>query len=128
VRLQSLSLVCSDLSSASAVRWDPNRKDPAFLDQSAILWAAYYQLQITIHRPFIKKRVSVANVPRDFTALAICTNAARACARVIETHMMRLGSIIPTQIVRPFPHSQMQAGTEWQSSPRFCRGLRSSSV
>ncbi|KAJ7114712.1 fungal-specific transcription factor domain-containing protein [Mycena epipterygia] len=35
------------------LRWDPNRPDDIFFDQSALLYGTYYQLQMTIHRPFI---------------------------------------------------------------------------
>ncbi|KAJ7115077.1 fungal-specific transcription factor domain-containing protein [Mycena crocata] len=37
----------------SHLRWDPNRRDDDSFDQSAYLHCQYYQVQITIHRPFI---------------------------------------------------------------------------
>ncbi|KAJ7114773.1 fungal-specific transcription factor domain-containing protein [Mycena epipterygia] len=40
-------------SISSHLRWDPNRPDDAFFEQSALLYCTYYQLQMTIHRPFI---------------------------------------------------------------------------
>ncbi|KAG8739987.1 hypothetical protein FRC10_004866 [Ceratobasidium sp. 414] len=35
------------------LRWDPNRENPLFFDQSATLYSTYYHVQILIHRPFI---------------------------------------------------------------------------
>jgi hypothetical protein len=81
------------------VRWDPAREDLIFFDQSALLWAAYYQLQIMIHRPFIRTGPDPTGAPGGFPALAICTNAARACARVVDTHKARMDQIVPSQIV-----------------------------
>ncbi|KAJ7694369.1 fungal-specific transcription factor domain-containing protein [Mycena rosella] len=69
------------------LRWDPNRRDDAFFDQSAWLYCAYYQVQMTIHRPFIpmiRKDASTA-----LHALAICTNAARSCSHVSDISMHR---------------------------------------
>jgi len=59
-------------------------EDKLFLKQSAALFATYYYLQIFIHRPFIpspRNRISVT-----FPSLAICTNAARSCCRVLESY------------------------------------------
>jgi hypothetical protein len=86
--------------SRHAVRWDPNREDLTFFDQSATLYTAYYQLQITIHKPFIKAR---RNPVTSFPSLAICTNAARACTKVVHTHISRLGRTSTEQIVRALP-------------------------
>jgi hypothetical protein len=79
------------------VRWDPHREDPVFFHQSAHLHAAYYSLQISIHRPFVPQsgKHSALGLP----SLTICTNAARASARVIDAHQRRRG-LVPTQIVR----------------------------
>ncbi|QRV74945.1 Fungal specific transcription factor domain [Ceratobasidium sp. AG-Ba] len=38
------------------LRWDPNRENPLFFDQSATLYSTYYHVQILIHRPFIPSR------------------------------------------------------------------------
>jgi hypothetical protein len=83
------------------VRWDPNREDVTFFDQSAHLYAAYYQLQIMIHRPFVVSQPGsgAAGAARSFPSLAICTHAARACAKVVHTHVSRMGRITFNQIV-----------------------------
>jgi hypothetical protein len=66
-------------NSLSTVRWDPSRPESVFLHQSAFIHATYYYLQIQIHRPFIQKTTSLS-----FPSLAICTNAARACSRLMD--------------------------------------------
>ncbi|KAG7448428.1 uncharacterized protein BT62DRAFT_929521 [Guyanagaster necrorhizus] len=73
------------------LRWDPNRSYDAFFDQSALIYTVYYNMQIQIHRPFIHKPS-----PLSFPSLVICTNAARACTRVLEVqkqkgHLMTFG-------------------------------------
>jgi hypothetical protein len=84
------------------VRWDPNREDPIFFDQSACLYGAYYVVQILVHRPFIQTRARSPGVSASgsFPALAICTNAARAGMSVVLTHAARLQRHVPQQIVR----------------------------
>lgn len=63
------------------LRWGKPHLDPVFLDQCAILHTTYYFIQILIHRPFLSypKKPSMS-----FTALAVCTNAARACSKIME--------------------------------------------
>ncbi|KAK0203884.1 fungal-specific transcription factor domain-containing protein [Desarmillaria ectypa] len=73
------------------LRWDPNRSYDTFFDQSALLYTVYYNMQIQIHRPFIHK-----SSPLSFPSLVICTNAAKACIRVLEVqkqkgHLMIFG-------------------------------------
>ena len=70
-----------------SVRWDPSREDGVFFDQSAILYAYYYQTQILIHRPFIPKPDKPS--PLSFPSLAICANAARSCSHVVDLQKRR---------------------------------------
>ncbi|KAJ7172925.1 fungal-specific transcription factor domain-containing protein [Mycena crocata] len=65
------------------LRWDPKREDEEFFDQSAYLYAHYYLVQMTIHRPFIPmiRRGASTSLP----SLAICTNAARSCSHIVDT-------------------------------------------
>ncbi|KAJ2917687.1 hypothetical protein MD484_g2697, partial [Candolleomyces efflorescens] len=73
------------------LRWNPTRPADEFFDQSAMLLAAYYHVQIFLHRPFI----GVTDDPvLALSSLAICTNAARACARIMEAHAQK--GFIPT--------------------------------
>ena len=72
------------------MRWDPNREDDLFLNQSAILYANYYQLQMVIHREFIPSpRRPLANANLPLPSMAICVNAARACLRVLDVQHRR---------------------------------------
>ncbi|KAJ7287859.1 fungal-specific transcription factor domain-containing protein [Mycena rebaudengoi] len=67
----------------SHLRWDPNRTG-VFFNQSALLYAFYYQLQITIHRPYIHKPNLLA-----LTSLAICTSAARSGIHVADLWLQK---------------------------------------
>ncbi|TFK22899.1 hypothetical protein FA15DRAFT_671074 [Coprinopsis marcescibilis] len=78
------------------LRWDPNREDALFFDQSAVLFNTYYWVQIIVHRPFIASRNRQTS---SFSSLAICTNAARACSRIMEAHASRYNML-------PLPHVQ----------------------
>ncbi|KAF5370577.1 hypothetical protein D9758_001905 [Tetrapyrgos nigripes] len=66
------------------LRWDPNRTDKLFFQQSAFLYIQYYHCQIQTHRPFLQRKSSIS-----FPSLAICTNSARACIHVAEVHAQR---------------------------------------
>ncbi|TFY62801.1 hypothetical protein EVJ58_g3648 [Rhodofomes roseus] len=82
------------------LRWDPNREDVTFLNQSANLYASYYQLQISVHRPFIPSPRKPS--PLSFPSLAICTNAARSCTHVMDVQCRRTGSALPHNQVAMF--------------------------
>ncbi|KAF9018623.1 hypothetical protein BDZ89DRAFT_1073753, partial [Hymenopellis radicata] len=58
------------------LRWNSHQPSEA----SAVLYSTYYWVQIQIHRPFI------INADRSFSSIAICTNAARSCAHVLQAH------------------------------------------
>jgi hypothetical protein len=83
---------------SSAVKWDSAHPDETFFHQSAVLHTSYYMVQILIHRQFISR----AEQKSSFTlpALTICTNAARACAHILEAQQRRRHNTIPMQIVR----------------------------
>ncbi|KAJ6499081.1 fungal-specific transcription factor domain-containing protein [Mycena sanguinolenta] len=69
------------------LRWDPDRTG-IFFDQSAVLHAMYYNLQITIHRPYIHQPSVLA-----FPSLAIITSAARSSIHVVDVWITRLQRI-----------------------------------
>ncbi|KAK0467106.1 fungal-specific transcription factor domain-containing protein [Desarmillaria tabescens] len=71
------------------LRWDPNRENLVHCKQSATLLGAYYNLQILIHRPFIAAHRHSSKWP--FPSLAICTNAARSCAHIVDIQYRRGG-------------------------------------
>jgi hypothetical protein len=93
-------------SSVSTVRWDPNREDVVFFEQSAHLYAAYYMLQITVHRPFIPTQrdaeSTISRAQAGFPSLVICTNAARACANVVQSLLSRVEYVNPDHLVRVY--------------------------
>ena len=70
------------LTFCHVVRWDPQREDETFFVQSANLRAAYYFIQIAIHRPFIPSSRKGGSL--SFVALAICASAARAFSHVAD--------------------------------------------
>ncbi|KAJ7587342.1 fungal-specific transcription factor domain-containing protein [Mycena floridula] len=82
------------------LRWDPNRENPIFFDQSVTLYASYYHLQILIHRPFIPSPRKPS--PLTFPSLAICTNAARSCSHVIDIQRRRNGVSMPFNLIQVF--------------------------
>ncbi|KAF7351239.1 Zn(2)-C6 fungal-type domain-containing protein [Mycena sanguinolenta] len=83
------------------LRWDPNRRDEAFFDQSALLYCSYYQVQVMIHRPFIPaiRQGTETSLP----SLAICTNAARSCSHVADMSRLRKNGVpVPVLISSVF--------------------------
>lgn len=74
------------------VRWDPSRENDLFFNQSAILYAQYYQTQIFIHRPFIPKPGKPS--PLSFPSLAICANAARSCSHIVDLQRRRESHVL----------------------------------
>ncbi|KAH7097398.1 fungal-specific transcription factor domain-containing protein [Auriculariales sp. MPI-PUGE-AT-0066] len=82
------------------LRWDPNREELKWFNQSATLYTAYYHLQILIHRPFIPSPKKPS--PLSFPSLAICTNAARSCSHVLDIQLKRDDIVQPWQIATAF--------------------------
>ncbi|KAJ7118079.1 fungal-specific transcription factor domain-containing protein [Mycena epipterygia] len=69
--------------------WDPARADSVFFDQSVALHCAYYHLQIMVHRSFIPTVRKAA--PTKLPSMTVCTNAARACANMVDVQRRRKG-------------------------------------
>lgn len=76
------------------MRWDPKRENRLFFDQSSVLFATYYHVQHTIHRPFIGK-----SSPVTFASVAMCCNAARACSRVFAAQVERGNPIVTSELL-----------------------------
>ncbi|GAA5954165.1 hypothetical protein JCM21900_006949 [Sporobolomyces salmonicolor] len=68
------------------LRWNPTLQDNDVLARSAALHALYYSCQILIHREFVSPSRSAA---LEFPSLAICSNAARSIAHVLDTMRQR---------------------------------------
>ncbi|KAF8486393.1 fungal-specific transcription factor domain-containing protein [Russula ochroleuca] len=92
------------------LKWDTtgqNFKDLTWFLQSASLYSHYYHLQILVHRPFIPSPRKPS--PLSFPSLAICTNAARSCAHVVDLQRRRAPE---------YPSTHMQARL-----PAFTAGI-----
>ncbi|KAJ2927989.1 hypothetical protein H1R20_g9099, partial [Candolleomyces eurysporus] len=63
------------------LRWNPDRLQGPFLNQSAKLFITYYATQMLAHRQFVMCK---AHQKLAMSSLAICINAARACTRIVE--------------------------------------------
>ncbi|KAJ7599306.1 fungal-specific transcription factor domain-containing protein [Mycena floridula] len=73
------------------LRWE--NQNPKFLSLSAELQCAFYRLQMLVHRPFLTSPGKQS--PLATASLAICTNAARSCSRVVEMHYQKTGLGLP---------------------------------
>ncbi|KAF9064495.1 fungal-specific transcription factor domain-containing protein [Rhodocollybia butyracea] len=82
------------------LRWDPNRENIIFFNQSAMLYTHYYLVQILVHRPFIPSPRKPS--PLSFPSLAICTNAARSASHVIDVQRRRNGFLDPSAMISVF--------------------------
>ncbi|KAJ7131066.1 fungal-specific transcription factor domain-containing protein [Mycena epipterygia] len=69
--------------------WDPARADSVFFDQSVALHCRYCHLQIMVHRLFPTVRKAV---PTGIPSMTVCTNAARACASMVDVQRRRNGN------------------------------------
>ncbi|KAL0956545.1 hypothetical protein HGRIS_002685 [Hohenbuehelia grisea] len=95
--LKQLNSAMEEFASSipSHLQWSPSIRDPIFANQSVSLYTTYYMTQILIYRPFLAAISSSpptsgsASPNRDSPALAlaICTQAARSCARILEDQM-----------------------------------------
>ncbi|GAA5862663.1 hypothetical protein JCM8547_003505 [Rhodosporidiobolus lusitaniae] len=61
--------------------WDPPSMSDSQLSASAWIRISYYQCQMLIHREFMSPARSALI---GYNSLAICSNAARSCARVLD--------------------------------------------
>ncbi|KAF9256386.1 hypothetical protein L218DRAFT_966392 [Marasmius fiardii PR-910] len=77
------------------LKWDPNRQDPLFFQQSVLLYSVYHWTQIQVHRAFLPKlgRTSLSGS----SSLVACASASRSCARVINDTRRR-GYLVPHAI------------------------------
>ena len=92
------------------MRWDPKRENRLFFDQSSVLFATYYHVQHTIHRPFIGK-----SSPVTFASVAMCCNAARACSRVFAAQVERGNPIVTSELLVSISSRYVLAGVTHHS-------------
>ncbi|KAJ7181412.1 hypothetical protein C8R43DRAFT_1101299 [Mycena crocata] len=86
--------------------WNPYMEDDVFFAQSSCLYASYYHVQILLHRPLLQATINHAPSPavrfycsthnsrikytyQAFRSLAICANAARSTAHVVDVGSRR---------------------------------------
>ncbi|KAF7340578.1 Zn(2)-C6 fungal-type domain-containing protein [Mycena sanguinolenta] len=94
------------------LRWDPNRQDDALFDQSVFLYASYYLVQMTIHRPFI--HTIRKGKPTSLPSLAICSNAARSCSRIADVSRLRKNGVpVPVLISSVFTSGMILLLNVW---------------
>ncbi|KAH0588919.1 Transcriptional activator protein acu-15 [Termitomyces sp. J132] len=74
------------------LKWASCTPGNSFYAQSALLHACYYHVRILVHRPFIPLPKKPSPLP--FPSLAICTNAARSCVRILRTYSEH-GAFLP---------------------------------
>ncbi|KAJ3538033.1 hypothetical protein NM688_g6577 [Phlebia brevispora] len=79
------------------LQWDPHNPSIIFLSQSATLHAAYYALQIAIHRPFIPHPLKSTEAS-SVSSLMICMTAAKGCVRVLDKLSQRSTPLLATVI------------------------------
>ncbi|KAK6977508.1 Zn(2)-C6 fungal-type domain-containing protein [Favolaschia claudopus] len=66
-------------------------REDIFFDQSVLLYCSYYNVQMSIHRPFIP--TIRKGEPTSLPSLAICTNAARSCSHVADISRLKKGDV-----------------------------------
>ncbi|KAK0486088.1 fungal-specific transcription factor domain-containing protein [Armillaria novae-zelandiae] len=77
------------------LKWSSQLDNPIYSNLSATLYSIYYLTQMLIYRPFIPSPAACDGRPSNstssfpFPALAICTNAAKSCAHIVEEQMLR---------------------------------------
>ncbi|KAK0460990.1 fungal-specific transcription factor domain-containing protein [Desarmillaria tabescens] len=77
------------------LKWSSQLENPIYSNLSATLYTTYYLTQMLIYRPFIPSPAAYDGRPSNstssfpFPALAICTNAAKSCAHIVEEQMLR---------------------------------------
>ncbi|KAF7428246.1 hypothetical protein PC9H_007467 [Pleurotus ostreatus] len=67
------------------LRWNPRCEDRDTCALSANLFCTYYYTQILVHRPFISGSLHASGL--SFPSLAICVNAARSCAHLLDAYI-----------------------------------------
>lgn len=106
------------------LRWSPGLPNEIFSTQASTLYTTYYLVQLLIYRPFIpfpaisndpsRPRVSPIAYPDfPFPAQAICVNAAKSCARIVDAQMKRGFFNIPNLIAVSHISAAMLLTTVW---------------
>ncbi|PFH51533.1 hypothetical protein AMATHDRAFT_142483 [Amanita thiersii Skay4041] len=86
------------------LKWSDKMTNPVYASQSATIHSLYYFIQMLIYRPFISSsspsdlddKESVSPVTKK--AMDVCTAAARACVRIVQTQIAHGMSNIPNLV------------------------------
>ncbi|KAJ7600730.1 fungal-specific transcription factor domain-containing protein [Mycena floridula] len=101
------------------LKWDPHRQDTFFFDQSAVLYAAYYYVQILLHKPFIGSSPNHSPMEStSFPSLAICANAARSCCHALTVESRRSFLPLPDVMMSIFSSALMLLLNHWRGRRR----------
>ncbi|KAF5346169.1 hypothetical protein D9758_009925 [Tetrapyrgos nigripes] len=104
------------------LRWDPQRKDATFFNQSVMMYIQYYILRILLHQSYIRyqylSKTSPSSTSTAFPSFTICSTAARSCVRVVEAHRKRNGDIglLPAALLPQFMVGIILLLNVWRNS------------
>ncbi|KAJ3735521.1 fungal-specific transcription factor domain-containing protein [Lentinula guzmanii] len=95
------------------LKWDPYRQDDVLFSQTVNLHSNYYWVQIQLHKMFVRPGpLNTGNFP----SLAICTNAARSYAHIMQAFRARPGTpMVPNFIAPTFVAAVMLLINLWIS-------------
>ncbi|KAK0486420.1 fungal-specific transcription factor domain-containing protein [Armillaria novae-zelandiae] len=86
------------------LRWDPNRKEQPFFNQSGFLYITYQYARILIHRPYIPRTFDSQTTSTSYPPVATCLEAAMSCLDVVNVQKQR-GYYIESLNVMAFVNS-----------------------
>ncbi|KAM0755080.1 hypothetical protein T439DRAFT_322136 [Meredithblackwellia eburnea MCA 4105] len=108
------------------LRWDAEKVETQYLPVSAFLYCTFYNAQILVHRDFFLEK----SPHNPFPSGAICVNAARATARILDTCSTR--GVLPTCYVFACEYAAVSAAVLTilliQQGPQALRDATSSSA
>ncbi|PBK88475.1 hypothetical protein ARMGADRAFT_997130 [Armillaria gallica] len=71
------------------LRWDPNRKEQPFFNQSGFLYITYQYVRILLHRPYIPRTFDSKPTSTLYPSVATCLEAAMSCLDVVNVQKQR---------------------------------------
>ncbi|KIY46803.1 hypothetical protein FISHEDRAFT_46535, partial [Fistulina hepatica ATCC 64428] len=72
------------------LRWNADNLNQLFFEQSAFLFHQYHYVRMMIHQLYLRR-----DSPTRIPSLNMCTNAARSCAHISSSLLLRCGSVHP---------------------------------
>lgn len=71
------------------LRWDPNRKEQPFFNQSGFLYITYQYARILLHRPYIPRTPDSKTTSTLYPSVATCLEAAMSCLDVVNVQKQK---------------------------------------